>query len=381
MPALNFPDSPTNGQTFSGYVYSTTEGVWNRLPDAPGINLSNLGDVSVSSLSSGQSLIYNGTDWSNTPLSNNAIINGNFDIWQRGTSITGNTFFNADRWFFSGPGATTVSRQAFSPGELTVPGYGQPEFFARLSISSAGDNQFLQNVEDVRTLAGQTVTLSFWIKASTSTSIEHIFLLQNFGAGGSAMGITQFGSGTAITTQWERVSVTTTLPSVVDKTIGANSSLSARLDTLSTFTGSIDIWGVQLEAGSVATPFKLAGGGNPGAELALCQRYYYRTDTGSDARVGVGYNRNTTTANIFVPFPVSMRVSPITFETSATASHYGLTFLATGAVCSVVPTAINASRSGATLQFTVASGLTAGQGSSGYTVTGTAGFLAWSAEL
>jgi hypothetical protein len=386
MPALNFPDSPTNGQTFSGYVYSTTEGVWNRLPDAPGINLSNLGDVSVSSLSSGQSLIYNGTDWSNTPLSNNAIINGNFDIWQRGTSFASisSGSYSSDRWqvVFDGTGVRTVSQQTFPTGQAPVAGY-EGTFFYRYSQTTAGSGATFggiqQRIEDVRTLAGQNVTLSFWAKADTNRTLLP-FLDQNFGSGGSINSSIALGSA-SLTTSWQRFTMTIALPGISGKTIGTSSFLQLYFGVPNNVLQTIDIWGVQLEAGSVATPFRLAGGGNPGAELALCQRYYYRTDTGADARVGVGYNRNTTTANIFVPFPVSMRNAPVTFETSGTATHYGLTFLATGAVCSVVPTAINASRSGATLQFTVASGLTAGQGSSGYTVNGTAGFLAWSAEL
>lgn len=35
MTSLNFPNSPTNGQEYQGYVYDSTDNVWNRLPNNP----------------------------------------------------------------------------------------------------------------------------------------------------------------------------------------------------------------------------------------------------------------------------------------------------------------------------------------------------------
>jgi hypothetical protein len=65
MTALNFPDSPTDGEEFSGYVWSDSDNVWNRLPEAPGINLGNLGDVTITSVATDEVLAYNGSNWVN----------------------------------------------------------------------------------------------------------------------------------------------------------------------------------------------------------------------------------------------------------------------------------------------------------------------------
>jgi hypothetical protein len=99
----------------------------------------------------------------------NKMLNGDFRIWQRGTSFTPtNGSFTADRWqnYFDGSGATrTYSQQTFTPGTAPVAGY-ESAFFLRLNQSVAGTsgtfNECNQSVEDVRTLAGQTATLSFW---------------------------------------------------------------------------------------------------------------------------------------------------------------------------------------------------------------------------
>jgi len=137
------------------------------------------------------------------------------------------------------------------------------------------------------------------------------------------------------------------------------------------------ITGVQLEKGSTATSFDY----RPyGTELALCQRYYYRVGPGpSAARVGTGYNPSTTIADYILFFPVEMRVAATALEQSGTAADYNIAYGATNANCSSVPTLqISCVRTGG-FRFTVASGLTAGDGSQGR--LNTSGYLGWSAEL
>lgn len=324
----------------------------------------------------------------------NAIINGDFRIWQRGTSFsnpaTGS--FAADRWsvVWDGTGATrTVSQQAFTPGSAPTTGY-EGQFFYRFAQSVAGSggtyNLFQNRMEDVRTYAGQVVTISFWAKASASMSLVRLNLEQDFGAGGSPSGAVSTdlaNTNFAITTSWQRFTYTTTVPSISGKTIGTTHSgylgLRFWLPVNSTFT--LDVWGVQVELGSVATPFETATGTIQG-ELAACQRYYFRNSAASNANAffANGFNNATTSIYGLYNFPVSMRTAP-TLETSGTASHYRI-YSANGfTTCNSVPSLGDGNTSGVIFVAGVSSGLTAGQGSVLASNATTSAYLGFSAEL
>jgi hypothetical protein len=219
----------------------------------------------------------------------NRIINGNFDIWQRGTSHSTNGYGSADRWNNGIIGsACTVSRQPFTLGQTDVP--GEPLYFCRMAVTSvagAGNRANLQQrIEDVRTFAGQQVTVSFWAKADAAKPIS-VELIQSFGSGGSpSASVETIGTTkTTLSTSWQKVTVTATVPSISGKTLGTNgnswlqfniwfdagSDLNARTDSLGQQSGTFDIAQVQIEPGPVATPFEQ----RPiGTELALCQRYF-----------------------------------------------------------------------------------------------------------
>lgn len=251
----------------------------------------------------------------------NKIINGDFGIWQRGTTTNlsnGVWTYLPDRFQaicnFSA-GTATFSQQTFTPGTAPVAGY-EGTYFARLVSASTITNAMIsQRIENVRTFAGQTVTLSFWIKGSSAIT-PTIYFTQNFGSGGSA-GVDTTTTFTT-TTGWTRVTATVTLPSVSGKTIGTGSYLDVVIyHTTASFT--LDIWGVQLEAGSVATAFQTATGTIQG-ELAACQRYYWRVSTTSSdltARFGpFGAFANGTTAYLNANYPVTMRRTPTAVEFS-----------------------------------------------------------------
>jgi hypothetical protein len=85
-------------------------------------------------------------------------------------------------------------------------------------------------------------------------------------------------------------------------------------------TGSqtIDFWGVQLEAGSVATAFQTATGTIQG-ELAACQRYYFRQTavaSNDPLTAAIGSGSGSTYAGYVLQFPVTMRVAPTATEYS-----------------------------------------------------------------
>jgi hypothetical protein len=247
----------------------------------------------------------------------NMVVNGDFKIWQRGTSFSSpaNATFTADRWFmyYDGSGATrTISQQTFTgdnPTGLNVSNY------MRVAITVAGTgsttNGMFSKIEDVRKLNGQTVTLSFYGKADASRTVNWQ-TYQEFGTSGS--GAVQANSTNfSFTSSWQRFSVSFTMPSVSGKTITSNSSVSFILVFPANATGTFDITGVQLEAGSVATPFEFE---DIGTTLAKCQRYYWRSTTGLATDFNSRHahfrrlNAYQMIATGYCAFPVTMRAEP-----------------------------------------------------------------------
>lgn len=250
----------------------------------------------------------------------NKIINGDFGIWQRGTSFSNpaTTAYNADRWLVEhdGSGATrTVSQQTFTPGAAPVAGY-ESQYFLQYAVSGGTSNTFQQieqRIEDVRTFAGNPVTFSFWAKGDAARTIN-ILVNRNFGSGGSAADQSSVGSTLNITTSWARYSVTATMASVTGKTIGAGSYAQWIMRFAAATAQTIQIWGVQLEYGSTATPFETASGSIQG-ELAMCQRYYQAS--GLQSYYTTGSVNNTTDTVFAYQLIQTMRVSP-TITISAT---------------------------------------------------------------
>ena len=260
---------------------------------------------------------------SNFAAGKNKIINGDFGVWQRGTSasVAGyNIYGTADRFCYSSIGGTaTASRQTFTPGTAPVAGY-EGQYFSRLTLAASGTTYFdtLQFVEDVRTLAGQTVTFSYWAKASTGMAVAVTFF-QNMGSGGSGTLQTN-GTPVTLTTSWVRYSQTVTLPSLAGSTVGTSSKLGIGIGYSSGGTlanATFDVWGVQLEAGSVATAFQTATGTIQG-ELAACQRYYQQVVNGNTQNIGVGWNYSSSYAISMLYLPVVMRTAPTIAVTSGT---------------------------------------------------------------
>jgi hypothetical protein len=250
----------------------------------------------------------------------NKCINGDFSIWQRGTSFSANVY-TADRWQTQTDKTLTVSRESFTAGTAPVAGY-EGTFFLRQTYSAGGNYGALQTkLEDVRLFAGQTITLSYWAKADATYS-NTPSISQNFGSGGSTAVGTN-GTTHNITTTWTRYSSVITVPSISGKTIGTSSFLMLQPILIeSAGARTIDIWGVQVEAGSVATAFQTATGTLQG-ELAACQRYFQRLINGADSSVenlGVFQVLGSTTGVGSVKFFMPMRVTP-TISISA-AGHF-----------------------------------------------------------
>ena len=220
----------------------------------------------------------------------NKIINGGFDINQRAfTSATADATFGFDRWQLAVSGGTTYTPQTFTLGN-TISNQ-EPTNYARLVTtgqSGASVASILsQKIEDVRTCAGQQVTVSFYAKAASGTPKIAIELTQNFGTGGSpSTEVENYFGQVTLSTSWARYVVTGLVPSIVGKTLGSASSYlrfvvwvsagtnyNSRTGSIGIQSNTFDIWGVQLEQNYQPTPFEQ----RPiGVELALCHRYYQR---------------------------------------------------------------------------------------------------------
>ena len=290
----------------------------------------------------------------------NKIINGDMGIWQRGTSIsyTGSASlsYSADRFYHysNGNGAWTFSQQVLTPGSIT--GYDSP-YFARASLPSAGTTTALnwgQRIENVQTLANQTVTISFWAKTDSARSLNWTFE-QNFGSGGSST-VATASSNFNVSTSWTRYSIVVTLPSISGKTVGASSFLGVYVNGGAVTSGFVlDLWGVQVEAGSVATPFTTATGTLSG-ELAACRRYLPAFAGPSGAYIGYAYASNA--AIYTIPFDVPARVAPTGITVAGTINA-----LALNTQYSVTPTFDSAGATEGCLGVSSGLTITAGQGS------------------
>jgi hypothetical protein len=228
----------------------------------------------------------------------------------------------------------THSRQVFTLGQTEVP--WNPRHFSRTVVSSvagAGNYSFkAQKIEGVRTFAGQTVTLSFWAKADATKNITVEFT-QVFGFVGSPSAeVTEIGvQKIQLTSTWQKYEITISIPSISGKVLGsdnkdslnllfwfdAGSTYASRTDTLGQQSGTFDIAQVQLEEGSVATPFEQR---DIGTEWNLCLRYY---ETNIYTLMGSGASAGYFVGGFF-PFIVSKRANPgLTFSTATEAINIG----------------------------------------------------------
>jgi hypothetical protein len=357
------------------------------------------GDTLVADSAASVGLRYQG----NYAAGKNKIINGDFNINQRGfSSTTSVSTYLFDRFLFGGASyssGVTVSAQTFTPGTAPVAGYESTNYLRMVTaLVGAGTSTqvyFLQRIEDVRTFAGQTITVSFWAKANSGTPNIGIRFNQNFGSGGSTAAFGIVGSVTAITTSWARYSFTVTLPSISGKTLGTGSYLEFRfyvsagasvadVGAIGNQDNTFEFWGIQAEAGSVATAFQTATGTLQG-ELAACQRYYWRNTNGASTGIfasgGVAFS--TTQGIVPVVMPVPMRITPTSLDTTGTASNYRLYNGSINTALSAVPTigAGDSTPNVVMLNVTVASGLTAGSNFQLSANSSSTAYLGFGAEL
>jgi parallel beta-helix repeat protein len=204
----------------------------------------------------------------------NRLINGSFNIWQRGTSLTSNLAYLADRWRVYSNVNATISQSVSAPAGSRY----------SLSVAAGSAATFLavgQQIEynDCWDLQGATVAITFWAKANNSNAASTALVAKTRTAPGVdsvvIFGGSEQNTAVNVTTSWQKYTVSQQLPA----TFGA---LSFEVYAFSLAAGDgFSIANVQLEKSTYASSFEI----RPYAqELALCQRYFEVT-----SGIGAGY--------------------------------------------------------------------------------------------
>jgi len=129
-------------------------------------------------------------------------------------------------------------------------------------------------------------------------------------------------------TTWTKVTYTSTVPTNANN-VGLNFGFSNTGSTASADTVYYDIAQVQLEIGSVATPFRRSGGTLQG-ELNACMRYYWQAS--NDQGFFSGQTTSGSTYWAYYRLPVPMRIAPTVTLTSADAYGFNATSGSAGGI-------------------------------------------------
>lgn len=349
----------------------------------------------------------------------NKFINAAMAIAQRGASpvtvTAGGRFFSPDRTFgqLNGSGAFTVEQVVDAPAAANASQYSLKAVVTTADTSIAASDQYwlgqiieAQNFASFQfgTASAQTVTISFWVKSSiTGTfgidirnsaadrsyvstytiSAANTWEKKTVTIAGDTSGTWLKDTGVGARIEWALSAGTDYQTASANSWTASNDmTTAAQTNWMATLSNTFQITAIQIEAGSKATPFQTASGGSPQAELAMCQRYYYRlTSDSTGDRLGAGGCNGTTDASVLTQFPVQMRTSPTALEQSGTAGDYSVAETGGSVVtCSAVPTFQSSTVASASTILTVASGLVGTRVAFARATNSTA-YLGWSAEL
>jgi hypothetical protein len=306
-----------------------------------------------------QKLVTTGND-----VGKNYLINGDFSIWQRGTSFTG-AGFTADRWHVhDGSGSVVITKTADG-----ISLSGTTAGFAAGNTFNGLEYRGVESQDIYGALSSGPMTFSWKMKSTVNTTMA--LRLDLFDSSGTRHSYTPLISVSQSST-FVKYSVVIPQTSIVTKRnneqgfqpqfvfvetrsnyLGGSATAWNSPATLlvpqaiNAFSGgnaTFEIAEVQLEKGSTATPF----GRRPiGQELALCQRYYYRATPGIST-YGLfehfGVATATTTIYSSLRLPVTMRTNPSSVDFS-TLRTFGQT---TGIYNAVSNVTINAGGDGST---------------------------------
>ena len=298
-----------------------------------------------------------------TPLSHrNMIINGGMQVAQRATSSGASSGYNnLDRFRWTGGGHASMAGTIAQTAITDLAGFSKClKYTVTTEESSISNNEYWWmhtriEGQDLQCLSygtsnAKTCTLSFYVRCSVAGTYAVSIMKpdstsQQFG-GTYTVSSTQASNSTAAA-GWQRVSITipaNTAQGIADdngigfdiywvlfagsdytgtnNTSWVNTANGAYAYGHSTTMGTVDnstweITGIQLELGSVATPFEHRSYTD---EIMRCFRYYYMLADASRTSaetLGIGYMYNTTYNSTAVPFKVPMRGTPILEESGS----------------------------------------------------------------
>ena len=277
------------------------------------------------------SIILDGTSGITTPTTNgtgehvtsvtgfkNRIINGGMVIDQRNagaskTLVAGSSTYVLDRFYVATNGGAGVVQQ--------VAGSGFTKAMRITGAAGITDGYFGQKIESYNISDCASTTVTYTVRASSSVLTSLTWYARFPTAQDNYAGVTAIASGTiTINSTPTNYSFQIALPSGVTNgfelyfTFGAFTS------------GTLDITGVQLEKGSVATSFDY----RPySTELSLCQRYYYNSGS-TRASQWQGYGVNSQAIYVSVNYPVKPRTTPTIALTNSATTGGSLSVVVTG---------------------------------------------------
>ena len=228
------------------------------------------------------------------PSFRNLLINGNFDIWQRATSLPSAVIgqrYCADRWLTQSGGgsANSVAQQLVTLGDTSFS--SNPRYYTRVGVTSGGTTgsyaTLSQKIEGAQRLSGRQAMLSFLCRTDVPKKLGIEIEVQYGSSGSSPNDSFPQGPLLDIGTVFRRYVVPITVPALTGKTIGSGNDSTALhfwLDSGATYaarssglpyqSGWFEFAEVQFELGAIATAFDP----RPAVqELALCQRYFERS--------------------------------------------------------------------------------------------------------
>ena len=332
----------------------------------------------------------------------NKIINGKMEVAQRGTSFAAASAYTLDRWELTNTSSAvaTVTQQADAPSNNEFQySYRYAVTTADTSIAAGDVLAIQQRIEgfNARDLIGKTFTVSFWVRSSKTGT--HCVAFRNGGVNRSYVieytvsasntwefktvtltgglitaGTWDWTNGTGLIASWALAAGTTFQTTAGAWQTGNFLATSNQVNCLDSTSNIFAITGVQLEVGSVATPFEH----RPiGVELALCQRYYERINLVASSIAAVGHAITSTTVIFCIPFQVPKRDRAI-LALENSASIVALT--SSGASAGGTLSLTQANENMARVDVSSATGLVAGN-ASGLLANGASQFIAFRSEL